>query len=334
MEVKGISVLFSRLGSITACAGLIAVSCCVSHLPAGAQAMSHTDTPLHMPQGAFLRLPSPNVALLVQQVKSDPSVAVRYARLFHLPVKMVPLAFAQMSQKKLASDHIMQVHYVKGAGNGKEELVYKMRRVRAGTPVYCLPDGTPILVRVCGNPIRTRVSPEFYTTAPVPNFNAREMLLPKPHLDSSTAFTNDTSRAVPMPDVPLPAITMVPATDVLPVALLPAAPGLPLPALRAASLPPVYTWAHTPGGLYGLGGLPVLGLLTLLDVGRHGSVTPFTPINTQPVVPPTPTPTTSVTPTAPVILFLPAASVPEPGVLAIGFIGLLGAVYMRLCRRR
>ena len=318
--------------SLVSCTVCMAGSC-VANLPAGAQTDSHSDTALHMPQGAFLRNPSPDVAQLVQQVKADPAVAVRYSRLFHLPVKMVPLAFAQMRQKKLTADHVMQVHYIKGAGTGKEELVYKMRRVRAGTPVYCLPDGTPILVRVCGNPIRTRVSPEFYTSAPVPNFNSREILLPRPTADSSTAFTTDIPRVTPFPDAPLPLITVIPATDVLPVTLLPVAPALPLEALRAASLPPVYSWAHTPGSFFGLGGLPALGLLSLLDAGHHGSVTPVTPIGPQPIVPPTPT--TPVTPTFPTVPILPVTSVPEPGAVGTGLVVLMSvSLALRFRRRR
>ena len=74
-----------------------------------------------MPQGAFLRKPSPGVDALVQQVKSDPTVAVRYARLFHLPVKMVPLAFSQLRLKPLTEDHILQVHYVSTKENQRRK---------------------------------------------------------------------------------------------------------------------------------------------------------------------------------------------------------------------
>ena len=333
MEVKGTPVLSLRLGSLAACAGFLAANACLSGPPASAQSVSPTNTPLHMPQGAFLHAPSPDIARLVRQVKSDPAVAVRYSRLFHLPVKMVPLAFEQMHPKKLTADHVMQVHYVKNAGTDTEELVYKMRRVKAGTSVYCLPDGTPILVRVCGNPIRTRVSPEFYTNAPVPNFNAHELLLPRPTADSSTDLVTDAPRSPLLPDVPLPLLTVVPAADVLPVTLLPAAPGLPLASLRTASLPPVYSWAHAPSGLFGLGGLPALGLLSLIDTGRHGTVTPVSPISPQPIIPPSPTPGTPTTPIIPVVPIVPIASVPEPGVLVVGLISLLGAAYMRTRRR-
>ena len=327
--MKITTALFSRLISLVSCTLCLVGSRALT--TASAQSASHTDTARHMPQGAFLRSPSPDVAQLVQQVKADPAVAIRYSRLFHLPVKMVPLAFAQMRQKKLTADHVMQVHYIKGVGTGREELVYKMRRVRAGTPVYCLPDGTPILVRVCGNPIRTRVSPEFYTNAPVPNFNSHEILLPRPTVDSSTAFTTDIPRATPFPDVPLPILTVIPATDVLPVTLVPVAPALPPAALRAASLPPVYNWAHTPGSFFGLGGLPALGLLSLLDMSHHGSVAPVTPIGPQPIIPPT----TPTTPTLPIVPLLPVTSVPEPGAVGTGLVVLMSlSLALRFRQRR
>ena len=287
-----------------------------------------------MPQGAFLRSPSPDVAHLVQQVKSDPAVAIRYSRLFHLPVKMVPLAFEQLHLKNMAVDHIMQVHYVKGGVSAKgekaekEELVFKMRRVRAGTPVYCLPDGTPILVRVCGNPIRTRVSPEFYS-APVPNFNPRERLLPRIPIDSSIAFNTETPRRTLLPITPLSVITVVPATDVLPVTLLPAMPTLPPAALRTASLPPVYTWVHNPNGFSG--GLPALGLLSLLSSGRSGNSVPTLPGGTLPIVlPSSALETPLVIPIIPIVpVSPPFATVPEPGILAVGLVAILGLSYAR-----
>lgn len=341
MKTKGTTVT-SRLVSIAVSAGFLAASSCLSSLPASSQNALHTKTPLHMPQGAFLRNPAPDVAHLVQQVKSDPAIAIRYSRLFHLPVKMVPLAFEQMHLKKLAADHIMQVHYVKGGLPAKEELVFKMRLVRAGTPVYCLPDGTPILVCVCGNPIRTRVTPEFYNSAPVPNFNPRERLLPRTPAISSTAINPDVPRLALVPPTPLPVITIVPATDVLPVTLLPIAPALPPAALRAASLPPVYTWAHHHNDFSGLGGLPFLGLLSLLDSGQHRGIVPVVPISPLPVLPSAPSLSPSpssgtppVIPTVPVTpIIVPLANVPEPGVLTVGLVSLLGAWYVRYRRRR
>ncbi len=300
--------IFSLSGS---CAAMMASALPVA--PIKAPVAAH----VHMPQGAFLRAPSPDVAHLVAQVKADPTVAIRYSRLFHLPVKMVPLAFAQLHLKKLTNNHVMQVHFVR-QGEKIEKLVYKPRRVMAGTPVYCLPDGTPLLVRVCGNPIRPRVSPEFYSNIPVPEFDASETLAPIPTADSSTASTGPGRVVITPPLAPLEPIPVVDAEFVLPPTALPVAPSLPPEGLKIASLPPVYAWAGGPSGLFGLAGLPA-ALLPFINTGGKNAptvaalvppiVTPTTPgTGTLPL--PTPTP---ITPTGG-----PIADVPEPGLISLG----------------
>ncbi len=252
-----------------------------------------------MPQGAFLRQPSPNVAALVRQVKSDPKVAVRYARLFHLPVKMVPAALEQLHVKNLTADHILQVHYVAADNSHGDKLVYKPRRVKKGTPVYCLPDGTPLLIRVCGNPIRSRVSPELYTATPVPDFTPGEALIP-PTASSSVAMGGPPGRVVVPPTTMLPVIPVVLAENVLGPAELPiAAPTLTPPQLRAASLPPVYHWVNGGPGLVGLAGpLALLPLLALGGHSGHSAGLPAVPITGVSTIIPT-TGTTSESPVLP-----------------------------------
>ncbi len=305
--------IFSLGGS---CAAMMAFALPVASIKAPVTA------PVHMPQGAFLRIPSPDVAHLVAQVKADPRVAVRYARLFHLPVKMVPLAFAQLHLKKLSNDHIMQVHFVR-QGDKVEKLIYKPRRVMAGTPVYCLPDGTPLLVRVCGNPIRSRVSPEFYSNIPVPEFDASETLTPVPTADSSTAAAGPGRVVITPPLAPLEPIPVVDAESVLPPTALPVAPSLPPEGLKIASLPPVYAWAGGPNGLFGLAGLPA-ALLPFINTGGRNApnVAPLVPPVITPVVPGGPLPLPPpITPTGG-----PITDVPEPGLISLGAtLLLLGA---------
>ena len=336
--LNGKSALIRPLAAPATRAGLCALGLACATVMASAAPVAPVKAPVHMPQGAFLRAPSPDVTHLVTQVKSDHAVAVRYARLFHLPVKMVPLAFGQLHLKKLTNDHIMQVHFVR-QGDKAEQLIYKPRRVKAGTPVYCLPDGTPLLVRVCGNPIRTRVSPEYYSSVPVPDFDASETLTPAPTaLGSETASGPPTVNVAP-PLAPLDPAPVVAAEGVLPPAELPIAPALPPAGLTTASLPPVYAWAHGPSGLFGLAGLPALfPIIGALGHGSAGSsdITPLTPIT--PVTPgggpqpqPVPTPLPLPTPNGPT--GGPVADVPEPGVVSLGVaLALLGAG--SLARRR
>ena len=150
-------------------------------------------------------------------------------------------------------------------GDKAEQLIYKPRRVMAGTPVYCLPDGTPLLVRVCGNPIRNRVSPEYYTSVPTPKFDPSETLTPAANTGSETAAAPPNVNAAPSA-TPLDPAPVVAAEGVLPPAELPIAPALPPAALSAASLPPVVAWAHGPSGLFGLAGLPA----ALAGLGARG----------------------------------------------------------------
>lgn len=316
------------------------------------QTAPHIPDSIAMPQGSFLRKPASNVSALVKQVKSDPMVAVRYSRLFHLPVKMVPLALGQLHLTTLKSDHIMQVHFVRAAEalsensatrqnktQSKEELVYKPRRVRAGTPIYCLPDGTPLLIRICGNPIRTRVAPEFYSSVPVPDFNAGEKLLPV--ATNNTANLSMETRSVTLPITPLPVFSVVAAENVLAITALPLAPAMPPAALRTASLPPVYQWAHNYNGLFGgLAGAPLFGLLSAFNSGRGGtSAIPASPGSGTVPLPVTSVPTTPSTPGLPLIPikggsggFTPGA-VPEPGVMMISLVSIFGAGWLVYKRR-
>lgn len=350
--MNGDSTNHSRLIPFDCRIGLLLAALSLCGHEAGAQSTHQAQASAHMPQGAFLRQPSPNVAALVRQVKSDPKVAVRYARLFHLPVKMVPLALQQLHLKNLTEDHVLQVHYVAAGDSQGDKLVYKPRRVRRGTSVYCLPDGTPLLVRVCGNPIRSRVSPELYTAAPIPDFTPGEALVP-PTAASSVAEGVPMGRAIVPPETMLPVIPVVLAENVLGPTELPiAAPTLTPPELKAASLPPVYHWVHGGPGLVGLAG--PLALLPLLAMGgghSHSGILPLAPptgvstiIDTAetPVLSGSPLPIqtpgapgiTPGAPGAPIITPQGPSLVPEPGSITFAITLLMGAGWITRRKRK
>lgn len=302
--------------------GLPAVGFVLASLSAQAQFVTLTNAPIKMPQGAFLRRPAPDVVNLVKQVKSDPTVAVRYARLFHLPIKQIPLAFEQLRLKPLTSDHVMEVHYVK-AGEKKEgeKLVFKPRRVKKGTQVYCLPDGTPLLVRVCGNPIRTRVSAAMYIAGSIPDFKASETLIPRPVVASSTSLHIPVERSVLSPVPQSPVIPVEEAANVLPVIALPTVPPhLPLSALKITALPPVYHWVRREKGLWGVA---PLALVPLLKFGFTDPVLPPLTLGGNPLVPPgntTPLNTPQTT--------------PEPGTITLAAAFTLSAGFLFARKRR
>src|SRR5579871_6525367 len=134
-----------------------------------------------IPLGAFLRAPAPTVEALNRQIRNDPLVCTRYARLFKMSPAMIRAAFAHMRLSRLPEDRILQVHYV----HPGERISARLRRVRKGTRVYLLADGTPALVQVCGNPVRavlpsTRSVPYPVTGKPsiIPDFVENEEMQP------------------------------------------------------------------------------------------------------------------------------------------------------------
>jgi hypothetical protein len=69
---------------------------------------------------------------------------------FHLPPEVIIRSFVHLKVVPLRADGVYEVHYV----HPGEQIGFRIRRVRQGTPVFALPDGTPLLVQVCGNPLR------------------------------------------------------------------------------------------------------------------------------------------------------------------------------------
>ncbi len=122
----------------------------------------------HLPPGSYIRQPAATVEELVSQVQNDPVVAARYARLFHMSPEAVRLAFRNLRRSTLTHDEVMRVYYVHG-----DKLGYKLRRVRAGEPVFSLPNGAPVLVAVCGNPLRATLLPPSLALQ-IPDFSPTE----------------------------------------------------------------------------------------------------------------------------------------------------------------
>jgi len=102
-----------------------------------------------MPPGAFLRRHAVTGVELSREVHDDPLLLTRYSRTFHLPRATLLRAFAHLHVAPLREDRVYQVHYV----HPGEQIGARLRRVRAGTPVFMNPEGKPVLVQVCGNPL-------------------------------------------------------------------------------------------------------------------------------------------------------------------------------------
>lgn len=121
-----------------------------------------------VPAGSFIRRPVVSVQDLVQEVNDDPVVAERYGRLFHMSPDAVRDQFRSLHHAVMSQDQIMRVYYAHG-----DTLGYKLRRVKAGTPIFAFADGTPVLVQVCGNPLRATLIPPALALQ-VPDFSPTE----------------------------------------------------------------------------------------------------------------------------------------------------------------
>ncbi len=107
-----------------------------------------------MPRGSYLAKPVGSADDIVRQLKTTPKLMERYTRLFNLPPEQVRAAMGELRLTKLRTDRVFKVYYVRHG----EVLGYRLRTVKAGTPIFVLPDGTPALVQACGNPLRTDLS--------------------------------------------------------------------------------------------------------------------------------------------------------------------------------
>ncbi len=306
----------------------------------------------HMPPGSFLTQPAPDVAHLVKQVRSNPAIAIRYSRLFHLPLKMVATALAQLHLATLHEDHIMQVYFVRKETvtttvtvrwrdpkthrlirrrrtrtQTIDKLLFKARRIKANTVIYSLPDGTPLLIRVCGNPTRTRVSPEFYSAVPVPNFDPGEKL--EAQVRNGTrqddANLHAATRSVEPSNLPVPVVTLQPAEDVLSVEAIRMMPPISPADIPQAAIEPVYHWVHSYAGLWGFGGAGAPALIALFDTGSTGSPIVILPGGPPPFVPPPATnppigttPGTPTLPSGPTPIDIEPTTPPDGGTLPVG----------------
>ncbi len=126
----------------------------------------------HLPPGSFIRRPTLGVAELNRQIAEDPVVAARYAHIFQISPEAVRLACRNLVATRLPHDEVMRVYYVHG-----DVIGYKLRRVRAGEPVFALANGTPVLVQVCGNPLRASLLPPA-AALQIPYFKPYEEVAP------------------------------------------------------------------------------------------------------------------------------------------------------------
>jgi hypothetical protein len=178
-----------------------------------------------MPRGAYLRHPVTSVEALKRQLQTDPIVRDRYVRTFRMSPQMLALAFARLHLTRLRRDRILQVHYAHPDG----QVGYRLRRVRAGTPVFALPNGTPALAQACGNPLRSALLTAGATLTPpaaaaAPDFTPDEMASPPAQRSAFDLTPRIAPVAAPLPAPTAPPITATPVDGAPPAATVNTAP--------------------------------------------------------------------------------------------------------------
>jgi hypothetical protein len=237
----------------------------------------------HMPLGSFLRKPAATPAELAEQTANDPIVLGRYVQAFHIAPQELIRAFANLRGGYMPDDKVYEVHYV----HPGEEVGYRLRRVRRGTPIWVSPDGMPVLVRVCGNPLRSGPNDALANAGAqvgrlntVPDFEPDE---PLDSLVSNNNFSlNDLHTSLPGTDLPSVAVTVpTPETLVEPSLVTPN-----VPSIVAHGLPSWVRSALAAGGVGSLTSFIHGGTSTRLtpngtignNFGSPGSTSPGTTI--------------------------------------------------------
>ncbi len=209
----------------------------------------------HVPPGSFIRRPVANVHELVEQVQNDPVVGARYARLFHMSPEAVRLSFQNLVATRLPRDEVMRVYYVHG-----DVIGYRLRRVRAGEPIFALPNGTPVLIQVCGNALRSTLLPPALAMQ-VPYWSPYEEVAPVAPLIPPVVAERPLEIPAPFPfGAPTPPLVAEVAPGFVPE--------------RAVVAP-------TPIGAFPL--FPLLAIPLLAGVGGGGGGAPFFPVPPGPV---------------------------------------------------
>ena len=109
-----------------------------------------------MERGSFLRKPANGQQQLVKQVRSDPIVAARYARLFGVPTSRVTSYFQTLRLSTIPSTARYTVWHVDPDGTFETKRLL----LKKGTQVYRDSTGRMVLKANCGNPMVASIPSE------------------------------------------------------------------------------------------------------------------------------------------------------------------------------
>ncbi len=135
------------------------------------------------PPGSFLRHRVSSTSGLVNQVKDDKVVGLRYRNFYHTDRDTIVDVFKGLRLIPLPQARKLRVYYYDAHGR----VVSEARTVRKGTPVFVDINGNPVLEVRCGNPVATKL----------PAVKVSEALPPPPPPVSSFTMTPEVFPTVP-----------------------------------------------------------------------------------------------------------------------------------------
>lgn len=177
-----------------------------------AVAWAHANPFSPMPPNSFLVRPVNSVKELVQQIRSEPVVAQRYARHFGQPAYLLADFFEKnLRLTKLERTQEFLVYYAPPDGR----LLVKRRWLPRGKEVFALKNNNkPLLVVECGNPLTAVVD---ITPRPVVETAAVPLATSRPNPVITAEISQPILPEVEIVEVPLEEVV---AADLFPPAIL------------------------------------------------------------------------------------------------------------------
>ncbi|HEY3329566.1 MAG TPA: hypothetical protein VGK19_06055 [Capsulimonadaceae bacterium] len=232
------SALFNIKSVVAVTAGVLALSAAAS---VNAATIARQKV-MPVPKASFLNQRVDTVQQLIAQVKAQPSVRARYAKLFHVPESQV----VNYIQRNLVESYVpASKTYPVWCASKTGKLYVVKQHFQAGTRVFALRNGTPVMKWACGNPLVSSLP-----TPPLP----RVPMARKPQIPvESVAPYNETVATEYTPEMglgfPSKMLTSIPgeANSLVPNQLVAGSTELLVPAAKLASRG-VIPWLPIAGG--------------------------------------------------------------------------------------
>lgn len=165
-----------QASSVRAAAAFVAVVC-----------LSSISFAQEMPRGSFLLSPAQSRYQLVEQVRVDPEVSMRYQRHFGMTQEEVVHYFSTLRTTTLTEPRTYTVWYTRP---GRDVYYSKRLRLRKGEPVFVDQSSRVVLRLKCGNPMITReVARQYYDVHVRPTVETTTIETERPVVETTIVQT-------------------------------------------------------------------------------------------------------------------------------------------------